>query len=44
MENQILLEIESLMLADNFLKAEKLIESHTSALKEDKDFSFLNST
>lgn len=40
MENQILLEIESLMLADNFLKAEKLIESHTSALKEDKDFSF----
>ena len=40
MENKILLEIESLMLADNFLEAEKLIEAHAVELNQDKDFSF----
>ena len=40
MQDKILLEIESLMLADNFLKAEKLIQHHSAKLKEDKNFSF----
>jgi hypothetical protein len=40
MQDKTPLEIESLMLNNSFLKAEKLIETHTNKLKEDKDFYF----